>query len=179
MVLQVKELSSEPTELKEIKGSEWLNESLAGPVVRGAPSCGVEIVVRAHTFGGNVFVSGTLDTSLVLQCARCAVEWVQPAHYPFQLTLAPANVGSKEDAEEVELTKDDVEFTYYSGETIDLDPAIREELILQTPEYPLCAPGCRGLCARCGADLNRGPCACAAVESVDPRLAALKRIKLS
>jgi len=43
---------------------------------------------------------------------------------------------------------------------IDLDPEIREELIMDIQLKNLCAPDCKGLCARCGANLNEGGCAC-------------------
>jgi uncharacterized protein len=43
---------------------------------------------------------------------------------------------------------------------VDLGEPIREELILTVPEYALCRDDCRGLCSRCGKDLNAGPCSC-------------------
>ncbi len=45
---------------------------------------------------------------------------------------------------------------------IDVTEAVREELVLRLPAFPLCRPECKGLCPRCGADLNAGPCHCAA-----------------
>ena len=51
---------------------------------------------------------------------------------------------------------------WYEGEEIDLSPLLRERLLLALPTLPLCRDDCRGLCARCGADLNAGPCGCAA-----------------
>ena len=50
--------------------------------------------------------------------------------------------------------------------------AVREELILAGPQYVLCREDCRGLCPRCGKDLNAGPCGCPAV-APNPRLAVL------
>jgi uncharacterized protein len=43
---------------------------------------------------------------------------------------------------------------------IDLDPQIREEIILDYPLKPLCAPDCKGLCPKCGKNLNEGKCNC-------------------
>lgn len=45
---------------------------------------------------------------------------------------------------------------------VDLTEAVREELVLAAPRFVLCREDCAGLCPRCGADLNAGPCACAA-----------------
>jgi uncharacterized protein len=55
-----------------------------------------------------------------------------------------------------------VTFSVSVGETpfVDLTPEIREGIMLTLPNHPLCRTECLGLCSRCGADLNRGPCGC-------------------
>jgi len=58
---------------------------------------------------------------------------------------------------------------------IDLAPAVREELLLAVPRFLLCREDCRGLCPRCGQDLNAGPCGCA--PTADPRWRALESLK--
>ena len=58
---------------------------------------------------------------------------------------------------------------------IDLAPAVREELILAVPQYVLCREDCRGLCPRCGQDLNAGPCGCP--PAADLRWQALAALK--
>lgn len=49
---------------------------------------------------------------------------------------------------------------------IDITGRIREELLLNIPEYIRCSPGCKGLCPVCGANLNEGPCRCSCVHKV-------------
>jgi uncharacterized protein len=58
---------------------------------------------------------------------------------------------------------------------IDVTPAVREELILAVPQYVVCRDDCRGLCPRCGHDLNAGPCGCA--PATDLRWQALAALK--
>jgi uncharacterized protein len=58
---------------------------------------------------------------------------------------------------------------------IDLGEAVREALILAIPEFPLCREDCRGLCARCGADLNQGECRCP--RAADLRWGALQALR--
>lgn len=58
---------------------------------------------------------------------------------------------------------------------VDLAEAVREQLILAVPDYVLCRPDCLGLCPRCGAELNQGPCACR--PEADPRWAVLEALK--
>jgi uncharacterized protein len=61
-------------------------------------------------------------------------------------------------------------------EQVDLEPLAREVLLLELPQAPLCREDCRGLCPRCGADLNEGPCQCVPDER-DPRWAALDALR--
>jgi uncharacterized protein len=61
------------------------------------------------------------------------------------------------------------------ADVVDVTPAVREELILAVPRYVECRPDCKGLCPRCGQDLNAGPCGCS--PGVDPRWAALEPLK--
>lgn len=58
-------------------------------------------------------------------------------------------------------------------EALDVGPALREELILALPDFPVCRPGCKGLCPVCGVDLNETECDCA-VETRDSRWDALR-----
>ena len=65
----------------------------------------------------------------------------------------------------------------YSGKVIDLDPLVREQLVLSLPAYPVCREDCKGLCPVCGANLNERECGCDR-HVPDPRWAGLKSIKL-
>ena len=56
----------------------------------------------------------------------------------------------------------------------DLDPLITEDIFLDLPSKLLCSEDCKGVCPRCGKDLNQGSCSCE--KEVDPRLAALKQL---
>jgi uncharacterized protein len=61
-------------------------------------------------------------------------------------------------------------------EQVDLEPLVREVVLLELPQAPLCREDCRGLCPRCGADLNEGPCECPP-DDIDPRWAALDALR--
>ena len=75
-----------------------------------------------------------------------------------------------------ELEDEDSEADYFlldNGE-LDLDEVVNTTFILAMDTTNLCSEDCKGLCARCGADLNLGPCGCR--PEVDPRLAALSQL---
>jgi uncharacterized protein len=64
----------------------------------------------------------------------------------------------------------------YSGKVIDLDPVVREQLLLSIPAYPVCRESCKGLCPVCGANLNDGDCGCDR-RTPDPRWAGLEKFR--
>ena len=66
----------------------------------------------------------------------------------------------------------------FDGKVIDLDPIVREQLLLALPMSAVCTEDCKGLCTVCGQNLNEKQCGCD-TRQVDPRLAALKNIKLN
>ena len=62
------------------------------------------------------------------------------------------------------------------GELLDLQPLVRDAILLELPLAPVCSEACRGLCPTCGADLNDGACSCGTAPA-DPRWAALGVLK--
>jgi uncharacterized protein len=81
----------------------------------------------------------------------------------------------EDDGEGAEVGADDLDVFAFDGERVDLEPLFREELVLAVPYAPLCKEDCKGLCSQCGADLNSGACGCR--PPIDPRLAALTKLK--
>jgi uncharacterized protein len=73
--------------------------------------------------------------------------------------------------------REDLEYSVYDGEEIDLTPFIREQMLLALPTRPLCSDDCRGLCPRCGANRNERDCGCRE-DMFDPRLSVLRSLKL-
>ena len=72
--------------------------------------------------------------------------------------------------------EEDEETYPLKGEMLDLQPLVRDALLLELPLAPLCSEDCQGLCPTCGADLNDGPCSCDHAPA-DPRWAALDLLK--
>jgi uncharacterized protein len=125
--------------------------------------------------GTEVVVQGTIAGNLGAACDRC----LQPIPFPISLSFDShfIPVTDYEENERAELQEEDLDFSVFDGETIDLDELIREQILLTLPVRLLCGEECRGLCAECGKDLNAAPCGCRE-EQIDPRwgtLAALKK----
>uniref|UniRef100_A0A7V4LBY3 formate--tetrahydrofolate ligase n=1 Tax=Desulfobacca acetoxidans TaxID=60893 RepID=A0A7V4LBY3_9BACT len=75
-----------------------------------------------------------------------------------------------------EITAADLDVDFYTGDVVEVEIFLREQVLLALPLKPLCAETCRGLCPRCGADLNQETCHCAAEDSASP-WSALKKLK--
>ncbi len=130
--------------------------------------------------GEMVFARGELSASVELACSRCLERLDYKFSESLTLTYLPeGQVPSEEEDEEGdEDQSSEVEDTYaYEGEEINLEPMLRERLLLAIPYAPLCKDDCLGLCTACGANLNDSECGCDR-KVIDPRLAALKNIKV-
>ena len=114
---------------------------------------------------GKYYWRGRLETTVDAECRRC----LQPVSIPIKASV-DALFTEDESADDPSVYPLPRQAT-----GVDLGPAVREELIFAVPEFVLCKPDCRGLCPRCGADLNAGPCQCR--PESDPRWAALEALK--
>ena len=126
----------------------------------------------------NVQMSGTATVNLKPSCDRCMEPFDQRLAVPLHVNLAPhkdMNFGDGEGEDEDSLDEDDVAFSFYKGEEIEVSDIIREMLLLDVPIRYLCSEECKGLCAQCGCNLNTGSCSCAKTP-VDSRFAALKQL---
>jgi uncharacterized protein len=74
------------------------------------------------------------------------------------LTVYADRLGSSRRLEH-DLERDDY-MKFHDGRQLDLREDAREALLLELPITPRCREECRGLCPKCGTDLNPGPCAC-------------------
>jgi uncharacterized protein len=117
---------------------------------------------------------GTVKTVLELPCSRCLEPFTQPVDGEFDLRYQPHVANAGEGEREIE--EDDLTTAFYEHDQIDLGQLMREQFYLALPMKPLCRDDCKGLCASCGTNLNRGTCDCKR-EWEDPRLAVLKTLK--
>ena len=121
-----------------------------------------------------VFIKGEFSAIIDSNCSRCLEDISVPIGGNFAYTLIPAKAETRED---VELTAEEPEISHYQGDFIDLTSIICEQIILQIPIKTPCREECKGLCPRCGINLNTSSCNCH-LAVVDNRMAVLKKIKV-
>jgi uncharacterized protein len=170
MKIPLDEIREVPRTVAYVEPSAPLNRELA----RGAGDFevldGLAVDVTHHRAGLDVFLEGTVHGELRGICARCLGELRLPLDAPLALVLVPASVMS---APGGAVREEEIGLAAYEGDEIDLTPLVHEQALLALPTRALCSESCRGLCPRCGANLNAGPCACPAPVA-DGRLAVLQ-----
>jgi len=131
--------------------------------------------VKIKKAGPSVLITGKVETTLRLQCARCLKEFSSPLSTAFDLTLHPLKEVLGE--EEIELGSEEMESGFFEGGEIHLSEIACEQIFLELPYQPLCQEGCKGLCPICGGDLNLSSCECVK-EEFPSGLSGLKKLKL-
>jgi DUF177 domain-containing protein len=108
-----------------------------------------------------------------LECSRCLAAYPFAMDEQFSLLLyeRPARAPDVR-----ELGRDDLDVSYYEDDRIAVVPIAEERVQMAIPMKPLCREECLGLCPRCGADRNLGPCGCGN-EVADPRWGALENFR--
>lgn len=109
---------------------------------------------------GLIEVEGLVTCTARLSCARCLAEFDYPIEAEIRLAYARRSPEAAFPAEPADIDPDEADLFSFSGEELDLAEGVQEQIVLALPIRALCREDCRGLCPRCGADWNRGPCAC-------------------
>ncbi len=135
------DVESQPREL-DLPETQW-----PGPV-RGQ--------LRVERSGERVTVHGTVSATARLECARCVEPFDVDVEAPLDVFADRSGAGRHPEDEEA-LERDHY-MTFHDGRNLDLRDEAREALLLEIPITPWCREDCRGLCPRCGANLNQGPC---------------------
>ncbi len=122
----------------------------------------VHVEVDLESLNEGMVVKGTAEAPWVGECRRC---------------LGPVKSKLRTGILEVyEAHPTEGETQLLEGTEIDLEPVVREAVLLELPLAPLCRHDCAGLCPRCGADRNEVPCGCG-TDDPDPRWAGLEGLR--
>ena len=163
LVLDTRELGRRPGAMRRVQRtieapSGWELELVSVPA--GSP---VELDLRLESVMDGVLVSGTVEVGVEAECGRCLEPVTDRLEVEVQelFAYAPADP--------------DDEQPLLTGDFIDIEPLVRDAVVLDLPLNPVCDDGCLGLCATCGArmvDVEPGH----AHTDLDSRLAVLARL---
>ncbi|MBP3731597.1 MAG: DUF177 domain-containing protein [Mailhella sp.] len=159
------------------------DEVWAKPLGEYGINCRIAEPVSARVFilaqDTGCLIRGDLSGTVVLPCNRCMEDTVVRLAQEFEeFEEYPWAEREPEDTENaVSFMEDGVVFQQDGMPFLDLASLLWEEFSLALPVKPLCRQDCKGLCPVCGKNLNQGDCGCTS-EAGDPRLAALRRLKV-
>jgi len=119
-------------------------------------------------------VRGHVDATAVMDCVRCLQPVKRPVSVDFDVSYVDPEHFAADKAKEV--AAGDLETDVLEGDSIDLREVVREQILLDLPVQIFCSEDCKGLCPKCGGNLNLVTCSCHDDE-VDPRWAALMNLK--
>ena len=131
----------------------------------------VHLILDVQKDGNSYRLTGRIQSVLKVPCCRCLEGYLRPVNIECDLLYVPFNQNKGTGESEVE--REDLSTSFYMDQVLDLGQLVDEQFHLSLPMKPLCGEDCRGLCQKCGVNLNQGSCACDRTWR-DPRWSALE-----
>ena len=157
LVLDTHDLGRRAGAMKQILTSVDAPADLGIAVIGVPAGSPIELDLRLESVVEGVLVTGVADVEVQGECVRCLRAISDDLEIDIQeLFVYPGSEATEEEASRLE------------GDLIDLEPLLRDGVVLDLPFQPLCQEDCQGLCIDCGANLNDEPDH-THVQSTDPR----------
>ena len=167
MFIEIEDLRPEPLHVRHVYPSREIKFSHEDAALNAPVAADFVLSHRDR----DLHLDGTVETAIRFRCSRCTKEFSRPFVVSFDLSYQPQPKWTSGDAE-IELKYEDMEVAFYDGIALDVDLMVLEQIELAMPMKFVCREDCKGLCYKCGADLNEGACLCKS-EETDSRLSVL------
>jgi uncharacterized protein len=165
LVLDTHELGRRAGAMKVVRTTAQAPADLGIEVIGVPPGSPVELDLRLESVVEGVLVTGTATVEVRGECVRCLGEVSDSMEVDIQeLFVYPGSEAEEDEASRLE------------GDLIDLEPLLRDGVVLDLPFQPLCREDCQGLCVECGANLNDDPDHSHEM-TLDPRWEKLRRLE--
>ena len=164
-VFDLRELGRQPGALREYRRVVAATEGFGLDVIGVPAGADLDLDLRLESVTEGVLVTGTVSAPLTGQCARCLDPIADQLSVEVCELFAYAASATDQTTEHDEVYR-------VEGDLLDVEPVVRDVVVLALPWTPLCRPDCAGLCPDCGQRLDELP-PDHAHTSVDPRWAAL------
>jgi uncharacterized protein len=164
-VLEVRELGRRPGSMRAVRADVPAPADLAVGMAAIPADASLTLDLRLESVVEGVLVSGTVTAPVTGECARCLGPVSDTVTVPVTELFAYPDSATEQ-------TSDEDEVSHLVGDLLDLEPVVRDALVLDLPLSPLCRDDCRGLCAGCGERLDDLPDDHTHT-TTDPRWAAL------
>jgi uncharacterized protein len=162
LVVDTRELGRRPGSMRPLRRQVPAPERLGGELIGVPVGTDVDLDLRLESVMEGVLVSGTATAPLTGECGRC----LEPVSDTLTVDLQELYAYTDSDDQDEDVSR-------MEGDLLDLEPALRDAVVLALPLTPLCREDCAGLCVECGERLDDLP-ADHAHDAPDPRWAALQ-----
>jgi uncharacterized protein len=171
LVLDTRDLPRRPGALRVVERSVPAPADLGLELIGVPPGTELDLRLRLESVSEGVLVSGTISGPVAGECGRC----LRPIGDTLEVTIQELYAYAHSTTDE---TTDEDEVGRLQGDLIDLEPALRDAVVLALPSNPVCREDCPGLCPECGVPLDELPEG-HTHQQLDPRWAALSQMKTS
>ena len=143
LVLDTHDLGRRAGAMRQVRTSVQAPADLGIGVIGVPPGSAIDLDVLLESVGEGVLVTGTATVRLRGECVRCLTMISDQLEVDVQELFAyPESQATPEEAARLQ------------GDLLDLEPVLRDEVVLDLPFQPLCEVDCAGLCPVCGVNLN-------------------------
>jgi len=153
MVIDLTALSEGETRWSQTAGPEDLELELPD-FTFGNP---IAVRLAVNHVESQYILKGWINATARTRCVKCLEEFElavdEEIGWVVQVIADPAALAEQEES-------DDFWFIDRTQSQLEIAPRVRETVLINLPAHPVCRTDCRGLCPRCGANLNQGPCGC-------------------
>jgi uncharacterized protein len=153
LVVDTRELGRRPGSMREVHFPAPAPEGLGVALIGVPPGAELDLDLRLESVMEGVLVSGVATMPLTGECGRCLEPVSDTLTVDLQELFAYPESGPSQGAG----NDDDEDLARMEGDLLDLEPVLRDAVVLALPLTPLCRPDCGGLCADCGERLDDLP----------------------
>jgi len=143
LVFDTREVGRRPGSMKRLRRPVPVPEGLALDLVRVPVGATLDFDIRLESVLEGVLVSTTVTAPVEGECGRCLEPFQDSVEVDIQELYAYPH-------SETDDTTDEDEVSRLQGDFLDLEPALRDAVVLALPTNPLCREDCPGLCPDCG-----------------------------
>lgn len=156
--------------MDEVTRDVRLDDEVGTDIIAIPAGSNLRVDARFESALEGVLATGTVESVARGACVRCLEAVLLPVQASFQELFAYADRA----AHHQEVGDDDEDRYVLEGDLLDLEPMLRDAVVLQLPFQPVCRPDCPGLCPQCGALLADDPHH--GHDTIDPRWASLQAL---
>ncbi|MEC3895073.1 DUF177 domain-containing protein [Nocardiopsis alba] len=175
-MVDTRQLGRQPGSMRTVSRIVTLPEAFTTAMASVPEGQEIELDLRLEAVMEGVLVTGTVTGRLTAECSRCLEPLSEELEAGFQELYRYADDEDGTASAGEEDADDEDEDYYLEGDLLDLEPVVRDAVVLALPLSPLCEPDCPGLCSECGVKLAEAGPDHGHGDGVDPRWEALRSI---